>query len=48
MPEILVPMPSIKLPPRDVKIGSSSRKSQNSLNAQPNSSVPGGENEGLK
>lgn len=42
MPEILVSMLSIRFPPHDVKIGSNSKKSQNSLNAQPNSNVPRG------
>lgn len=40
MPEIVDPMLSIRLPPHNVKIGLSSRKYQNSLTAQPSSSVP--------
>jgi len=48
MPEILVSMLSTRLPPHDVKIESSSMKSQNILNAQPNSSVPRGRKWRLK
>lgn len=36
MPEILAPMLSIRLPPHNAKIQLSSRKSLNSLSAQPN------------
>lgn len=48
MPEILVSMLSVRLPPHDVKIGSGSRKSHNSLNAQPNSRLPRGRKLRLK
>lgn len=48
MPEILVSMLSRRLTPHDVKMELSSRKSQNSLNAQSDSHVPKGRKLKLK
>lgn len=48
MPEILVPMLSIGLPPHDVKKRLSSTKSQNSVSAQPTTLYLWEENTGLK